>query len=455
MPASRAQNGPTGSVNRRVFLTRSLAAAGALPAASALAPGAFAGAEPVSDVVRKALEPYVVPRSTVDAFLDPQARMWARFHPVYGYLLRSSFVRDGVDGSHTLARYETTGQRWQVNFRDQPCRLNSYGDSFTQGHQVSDGETWQEVLAAHFLEPIRNFGIGGFGVYQAYRRLRDVEASELGAANLIFNIFGDDHYRSLYAYRYATLPVNWLTRWQTTMFNGSPWAHARLDPHTGALVERDSLCPDEATFRRLAELDFLVETFGRDEILLAQIAQRQGLVVDQSALERLAAPLRESIDVSSESATRATATRLLDRYATRVGVHVMERLAEFCRDKGKKLIVLLSYPGHSVLNACAGRKPGDAPDNVDWHPPEIREVLAARKIPVVDSVEKHVAEFKTFRLSPKEYVDRYYIGHYNPVGNNFFAYAVKNEILAWLDPKPPAYQAADSPPIRFQGYLPG
>jgi hypothetical protein len=442
-------------LDRRAFLATSLSAAGTLSAAAAFAPGAFAAAEPVSDVVRKYLEPYVVPPSTIDAFLDPKARMWAKFHPVYGYLLRSSFVRDGVDGSHTLARYEPTGQRWQAHFRDQPCRMNSYGDSFTQGHQVSDGETWQEVLAAHFLEPIRNFGIGGFGVYQAYRRLRDVETGDLGVPYLIFNIWGDDHYRSLYACRYLTLPVSGLSRWQTMMFHANPWAHARLDPQTGALVERDSLCPDEKTLRRMTSLDFLVETFGRDEILLAQIAQRQGTVIDKSALERLAAPLRESLDLSSESTTKSAATRLVHRYATAVGVKIMERLADFCRDKGKKLIVLFSYPSGSVLNACAGRKPGDAPDNVDWHPQEIREVLAARKIPFVDSVEKHVAEFKTFRLSPKEYVDRYYIGHYNPTGNTYFAYAVKNEILAWLDPKPSAYQADDSPPIRFQGYLPG
>ena len=28
-----------------------------------------------------------------------------------------------------------------------------------------------EYLAAHLGEPLRNFGVGGYGVYQAYRRL--------------------------------------------------------------------------------------------------------------------------------------------------------------------------------------------------------------------------------------------------------------------------------------------
>jgi hypothetical protein len=45
-------------------------------------------------------------------------------------------------------------------------------------HQVSDNETWQEYLAGHLGEPIRNFGMGGFGVYQAYRRMIREEQTE-------------------------------------------------------------------------------------------------------------------------------------------------------------------------------------------------------------------------------------------------------------------------------------
>ena len=63
-------------------------------------------------------------------------------------------------------------------YKDKPCRINTYGNSFTLCHQVSDGETWQEYLAGHLGEPIRNFGMGGFGVYQAYRRMVREEQTE-------------------------------------------------------------------------------------------------------------------------------------------------------------------------------------------------------------------------------------------------------------------------------------
>ena len=47
------------------------------------------------------------------------------------------------------------------NCEEKACRINTYGNSFTQCHQVSNGEAWQEDLAAHMGEPIRNFGMGG------------------------------------------------------------------------------------------------------------------------------------------------------------------------------------------------------------------------------------------------------------------------------------------------------
>ena len=50
------------------------------------------------------------------------------------------------------------------------------GDSFTHCDQVSDGETWQEFLASHIREPVKNFGVGGYSVFQAVKRMERVQA---------------------------------------------------------------------------------------------------------------------------------------------------------------------------------------------------------------------------------------------------------------------------------------
>src|SRR5881296_2148374 len=69
-------------------------------------------------------------------------------------------VGDGVGKSRTFYHYEVDGARRVVHGRGAASRINTYGDSFTHGNQVNDGETWQEVLAAHLQEPIRNYGVG-------------------------------------------------------------------------------------------------------------------------------------------------------------------------------------------------------------------------------------------------------------------------------------------------------
>lgn len=436
---------------RRAFLKGSaLAAAGALAAAPP-ARSAPPDDEPIRDFLRKA----AVPRESIDRFLDPKARVWARFEPEYGYLNRSAFLRDGVDGAYSLYRFEPGGQRKQLNFPDQPCRINTYGDSFTQGHQVSDGETWQEVLAAHFCEPIRNFGVGGFGVYQAYRRLLRTESGDLAAPWLIFNIYGDDHLRSVNAWRWLTFRPEFRRSMEGVMFHANPWAHARLDLSTGALVERPNPCPTPGSLYQLCDPESIVDLFAKDLVVRMLVAMEPEGKIDPGPLESWGPALGlRGLDWSTPAAIRASAERLYHAYAVRASIRIFEKLVEHLQRAQKRLLVLLSYPQGSVWHACQG-SPREAPGNVDWHPRELREALARLGIGVVDSLVAHVKEFRGFRLSAKDYVARYYIGHYNPRGNHFFAYAVKDPIRDWLDPKPPAYRGDDESLIRFKGYLPG
>jgi hypothetical protein len=435
---------PREPVSRRVFLA----------GAAGLAGLASSAEEKTSGGLGDFLKPFVLHKESIDRFLDPKARVWAKFDPELGYLLRNSFVRDGVDGSSTLARYESTGQRKQVNFPDQVCRINTYGDSFTQGHQVSDGETWQEVLAAHYCEPIRNFGVGGFGVYQAYRRLLRTEATDLGVKFLIFNIWGDDHYRSIYAWRWLSFPSRAIEAMRGLMFHANPWVHARLSER-GELIERRNLCADEKSLYKLCDHEFLVSSFKDDEIVHLLAAERTGKVLSKDLVERAASAAGvKMLDLKTPAAVKTTASTVLHTYAVRVGMRVMEKLDTYCRDKGKKLLVLLSYPAGSVWHGCNRTKPGD-PNNIDWHPKVFKDFLGEKKISFVDTLPRHVAEFDTFKLSAKAYVDRYYIGHYTPRGNHFFAYAIKDDVLGWLDPKPLAYRTDGEPFIRFKGYLPG
>jgi len=72
-----------------------------------------------------------------------------------------------------------------------------------------------------------------------------------------------------------------------------------------------------------------------------------------------------------------------------------------------------------------------------------------------DMNEVHLADFKNFNLSWEDYLKRYFIVHYSPAGNHFFAFSIKDKIVHWLDPKPITYQQADQQSVDFKDYLTG
>lgn len=446
------------NINRRTFLKKlgygiSLGSASSL----SLADESIIQAQPKTktlkptDPVRKFLDSMVLSRKVVDRFLDAKADNWAKFDSRVGYVLRDSMIKDGVDGAYTIGRYEKGGYRHCINFSDRPCRINTYGNSFTQCHQVSDGETWQEILAAHFGEPIRNFGVGGHGLYQAYLRMIQHEDSETGTPYVIVNIWGDDHHRNIMSCRYIQLG-HWSFPLGSDMFHANPWEHLRFDPDSGKIVEMPNLCPTPESLYLLCDKEWMYETF-KDDFLVQIIMCQRGENLDASELEKLSETLNLKIDFRSSKKRSDAANTLFNECAWRSSRYVIEKTQSFLAERGKKLLVLLSYPCKSVVDACKGISRDD-PKYMDWHPRAFRDFLKQKNIQFVDSLPKHMDDYANFGISPEEYAKRFYIGHYSPAGNNFFAYAIKDELVKWLDPNPPTYRGTGTT-LRFEGYLPG
>src|SRR6266571_1111041 len=123
------------------------------------------------------------------AFLAQQARSQSsKNDSELGYLHRDRRFKEGIEDTICTYTYDESGARHTIMHADKACRVNTYGDSFTSCEQVSDGETWQEALAAYLGEPIRNYGIGGYSVYLAYLRMKREEARN-PARYIILNIF--------------------------------------------------------------------------------------------------------------------------------------------------------------------------------------------------------------------------------------------------------------------------
>jgi len=398
----------------------------------------------------KSFEEYIretVPaRREIDVFLNEMS--WAQFDRDTGYILGNYMPHDGMDGSSTISTVQSNGARTSFMYKDRPCRINTYGDSFTQCHQVSDGETWQEYLAGHLGEPVRNFGMGGLGVYQAYRRMIREEKTDLGAKYVILYIWGDDHIRSLLRCRYMLIK-GWNQKTNRTegtgrMFHGNFWSNVEIDLQTGKLEEKENLLPTPKSLYKMTDPDWMHEAL-RDDLALQMYLYKNNQIgeIPTRRLKTLSRHLKCPVDFDSDS-LRPSVARLLEKYSFEATKYILGKAKEFVRTNDKKLMVIIFDPYGVTRPLLQGQNRYDR---------EIVDFLNENDINYIDMNLVHVEDFKSFDLSINDYFRRYFIGHYNPAGNHFFAYSIKDRIVEWLYPKPITYQDPSRRMTDFKGYL--
>lgn len=389
--------------------------------------------------LREYLDDVPYRKEEIDLFLDENQPNWARYDRELGYLLKSSMKRDGMDNSYTIAHYESTGERRMINFADKPCRINTYGNSFTQCHQVSDGETWQEYLAANFGEPIRNFGIGGYGVYQAYlRMMRNEQNDNLSSEYVILNIFPDDHYRSIDKWRWIRIEPfrREIREVDANYFHANPWNYVRINSDTRQFEEHVGLAPTTEDLYRLCDKEYVYELLKDDLIVHLELAKVNGEFNKQILIDA-AELLQLGYDFSTPQKIVETAIRIHTVYALRSTMYILNKTKEFTKKNGKKLMILLSYGTGEVVNACEGKSRFDQ---------ILVDYLEENDYLYVDSLVSHTEDYKNYNLSPVDYMKQFYVygvGHYKPRGNHFFAFAIKDRIIEWLDEKPITYTGND------------
>ena len=128
---------------------------------------------------------------------------------------------------------------------------------------------------------------------------------------------------------------------------------------------------------------------------------------------------------------RSAAEKLYRAMAFRSSLHILQQLHRELAARQKELLVLLSYSAPAVKRVVTDGARAD-----DWF---LRQ-LERSGITFVDTLTSHVADYAEFSVSPDHYVGRLYNGHYTPAGNLFFAFAIKDPVVRWLSPPPPAYR---------------
>ena len=402
-------------------------------------------------------------RESIDVFLRGPG--WGQFDAELGYTQRDYLdVADGIDHSAALYTFQRNGARTSFMYADRTPRINTYGDSFTESEQVNDGETWQEYLAGHLGEPIRNFGIGGYGVYQAFRRMEREEQTDHGAKYVILYICCDDATRSLLRARYASIYA-WFSDQGGRRFHGNFTSHVEMDLNAIRFVEKEQLLPTKESLYYMTEPQWMVDHL-KDDLALQLDAYARGYIrdLDREKIAQLAARLDFPFDWHLESqagtvprphpervpprtAMQVQAAALLNRYGQCATLFILDKAREFARQHDKKLLIVLNQ------TTDMGRS-GPRDDQL------ILDYLVKQKFDYFDMNAVSLREYENAKttLSYAEYEKQYQVngfGHYNPLGNHRFAYSIKETIVKWLDPKPVPYQQPDAQTINFEGYLHG
>jgi len=331
-----------------------------------------------------------------------------------GWLLKDSVRNGGRDGVRTFYNYETHGAR-QSSLPIDSCRVHTYGNSFTHCDQVSNGETWQEFLGYSFGERLENYGIGGHSVYQAYRRMLKIEQTR-SVDHIILNIWADDHYRNLDAWR------NIRARGKSAC--GWPLPHLSVDLEQNTVAEHENVCGQPEDLFKLMDPGFCREHFAQDPVLAAVLA----VITDDSTgpnTGEFTIPVHGLPRTASGVDSQRTAALRDDitRQALRATQWIVEKTENYCRTQNKKLLIILSYAGDDVLGELAGRERFDESFHT-W--------LTRRRVPVIDLLQEHARDFQRYRISPEEYVGHHFIGHYAPAGNFFVAQCLRRPVAEWL-----------------------
>jgi hypothetical protein len=419
-------------IPRREFLSKAAMSAAALAGAvsrlegSAAEPTNPAGSMLKRVTAREYLKELLYTREEVEQWLAQKAFPFAKYSSEYGWLLRDARFQDGIDDAINVYTYGPLDERITIHYKERPCRINAYGDSYTQCHQVSDGETWEEVLAAHLQEPVRNFGVGGWSVYQAYLRMLK-EEQRAPSDLIIFNLYQDDHFRNLDAWRNIRVR-------KKERFIEPTLPYVEVDVEHNRFVEKANPCPTPESLFYLCDLDWIMNRFKDDFALNTMLAHANADArnpgQDYQDTLNLATTHGIVTRVDSGKALSPVAEARHQRAAYYSSEQIIRKVEAFGREHKKRVLYILSYPAQYIARYV---KEGVRPDQ------PFVSFMQQQGLPVVDLLQLHVDEFQHYKGEIKDYLKQYFVGHYNPRGNVFTAFAIKDRVVQMLNPKSRPY----------------
>jgi lysophospholipase L1-like esterase len=157
--------------------------------------------------LNRPVRPYTLPVASttdkIDAYLE-SSTSYVIYDPDLGWTIRSN--SESLDG---LYKANSAGLRAEVDYDLSPqpevVRIAIFGDSFTHGTDVPFGDSWGQRLEALLNErgldvEVLNFGVGGYGMDQAFLRWQH-QGSSYSPDIVLFGFQPENVYRNFNTFR--------------------------------------------------------------------------------------------------------------------------------------------------------------------------------------------------------------------------------------------------------------
>jgi len=283
------------------------------------------------------------------------------------------------------------GDRDQPEARPDSLRIAAFGDSFTHGDGVPNAAAWPAVLEAELALPVLNFGVGGYGLDQAYLRYRE-EGARFQPDVVLIGLMSEDPFRHVNVYRpfYAPRTGTPLAKPRFLLRDGQ----LELVPNPISTIDgyRELLANPRPVLERLGAHDAYfhqrvkASTWDRSPTVRLAKVFFQKLVLDRrNALAKGAYP--------EGTEALAVTTALLDRFVADVetaGAHALVLLLPGRGDlrnvrAGKALLYEpirrhLEARGYAYVDLLAAFEPCEGPCDLDALIPAHYSELGNRKV---------------------------------------------------------------------------
>jgi hypothetical protein len=363
-------------------------------------------------------------------FLDEEIRTTRAIFREQSEMMRSLSANDG---RRLLTLDSVLGWRYRAGYRDSVTttnaqglraervyapkaapgvlRLAAFGDSFVYGSEVRTQDAWPTLLEATFRDmETLNYGVGGYGVDQAYLRFLE-EGQRLSPRVVLIAFSPDDMSRVVNVYR----------RFRSN--REIPLTKPRFLPGADGELE---LLPNPigspAAYARYLERPRAIVELGAHDHWFEPAIYRDPLY-DYSATVRLATSTWIKVRRRYIEADRLMREGVFNResQAFAIQIALFEKFTEAVRAAGAVPIVVLLPDRGSVEQARAGAPTILAP---------IVDALRARGIDYLDATRA----FQT-AARPADLGDWFMRGgHYSPSGNRLVAAWIGAEVRAKLNP---------------------